>query len=91
MSLLIAPIVKNSDFLAGIYFISLRKLLNQIWITFDTEFQHQRNDRKSSYQLRLNLALFCNLVALILGWNCVKGHIVTKFVKKSSLKGPGAS
>ena len=56
MSLVTVLIVKNSNFLAEIYFIFL-----------DTEFGPQWKDRKSSYQVRQNLAIFCNLVALILG------------------------
>ena len=38
-----------------------------------------------------NIALFANLVALILNWNCVKNLIVTKIVLKLSLKGTGMS
>ena len=82
MSLLTAPIVKNSDMLAGIYFIFLRNALDQTWNSFDTEFRPQWKDRESSYQVRQNLALFCKLVALTLSWNCVKGIIVTKTLKK---------
>ena len=42
---------------------------------------------KKSYQIRKNLALFCNLVALILGWNCVESVIVTKIVRKIKFEG----
>ena len=34
--------------------------------------------RKVLIQVKQNLALFRNLVALILTWNCVKAYIVTK-------------
>ena len=54
MSLLKALIVKNSHFLAGIYFLSFK--LGPQW-----------KDRENSYQVRQILVLFCNLVALILG------------------------
>ena len=49
-----------------------------IHISFDTEFKPQWKDQKRNYQVRQNLALFGKLVALILGWNCVKGLILTK-------------
>ena len=39
-------------------------------------------DRKSSYQVRQNLALFCKLVAIILGLNCLKGLKIFKIVKE---------
>ena len=37
------------------------------------------------------LGPFCHLIALIVDSNSVKGLRVTKFVKKISLKGSGAS
>ena len=86
MTLLTAPIAKNIKFLAGIYFIFLN-VLNQFWKSFDTKFGPQSKNLISSYQVRQNLALFWNLVALILGWNYAKGFIVTKFVKKNKFEG----
>ena len=50
-----------------------------------------RKNRKSSYQVSQILALSCNLIALILGQNCVKDFRVSKLQKKLSLKGSGAS
>ena len=67
MSLFIAPIVKNSHILSGIYFIFLKNVLHQAWKIFNTKFEPQWKDRKSSYQVRQMLALFCKPVALILG------------------------
>ena len=88
MSLLVASIVENSDFLAGIKFLFLRKRLGSntkviqykivTWLT-------------NCYRVRQNWAIFCDIVALILGWNCVKDIKVIKFVKKIKLKGPGTS
>ena len=61
MSLLTAPIVKNSPILAGIYFIFLEQhpRLNL------RVFPYQ--DWKSRYQVRQYVPLSCNLCALILG------------------------
>ena len=68
MSLLTAPDVKNSDVLAGIYFMFLKKnVLDQTWKPFNTKFGPQWKDHESSYRARQNLALSCNLVAPILG------------------------
>ena len=56
--------------------------MEQPWKYFDTKFGPQWKDQKSIYQVRQNVALFCNLVALILGSNCVKVLIVNKCVQK---------
>ena len=64
MSLLKAPIVKNSHVLAAIYFTFLIKIKHKT--SFNSESGLQRKDQKRSYQVRENLAHFCNLVALIL-------------------------
>ena len=53
--------------LAAIYLIFLENVLEQTRRPLKTEFGPQQKYRKKSYQLRQNLALFCNLVALILG------------------------
>ena len=42
---------------------------------------------KGDIEVRQNLALFCNLVSLILSWKCVKSLIVTKIVSKRNFKG----
>ena len=42
---------------------------------------------KVIFQVTPNLALFCNLVALILSWNCVKSFTVTKIVPKINFEG----
>ena len=91
MPLLTAPIVKNSHILTEVYFIFLKNVLGQTWKPFHTEFGPQWKDQKRSYQVRQNLELFGKSVALILGWNNVKDHIITEIVKKLSLKGAGAS
>ena len=66
MSVVTAPIVKDSDFLAGIYFIFLKNVLDSTWKSFDPEFGPQWKDLKNSYQVRQNLTLFCNFGTLIL-------------------------
>ena len=82
MSLLTAPIVKNSHIYTRVYFIFLKTVLKQTWTFFNTKFQPQWKDLKSSYQVRIILALFYNLIALILDENCVEGLRVTKIVKE---------
>ena len=67
LSLLTPPIDKNSHILAAIYFIFLKHFLKQTWKSFNTKFQPQWKYQKSSYQAKQILALFCNLIFLILG------------------------
>ena len=66
MSLLIVLLLKTVIHL-GIYFISLKKTLDQTRKPFNIKFGPQWKEWKSSYQVRQILALFCNLVDLILG------------------------
>ena len=54
---------------------------------FNTKFQLQHKDQNSSYKVRQILALFYNLLALILGSNCVKGLRVSKIVKQIKFQG----
>ena len=42
---------------------------------------------KGDIEVRQNLALFCNLVSLILSWNCVKSLVVTKITPKKKFRG----
>ena len=87
MSLLKAQVVKNSRIYPRTYFIFLKNFLKQTWKSFNTKVEPQQKDRNSSYQVRQILALFYNLVAVILGWNCVKGLRVTKTVKQIKFEG----
>ena len=87
MSLLTVLIVKSSHILAGICFIFLKNVADQTWNTFNIKFGPQLKDRERCYWVRQILALFCILVALILGWNCVKGLRYTKIVKKIKFEG----
>ena len=59
MSLLTASVVKKSHYLAGIYFIFLKKVIGQTSKAFNTKFGPQWKDRKSSYQVRQIFALLC--------------------------------
>ena len=52
---------------ARIFFIFLKTFLKQTWNAFNTKFQPQWKDRKSSYQVRQILGLFSDFIALILG------------------------
>ena len=81
MSLLTARTVKNSHIKARVSFIFLKNILKQTWKPFNTKFQPQWKYSKSSYQVRKILVFFCNSVALILGYNCVKCLRVIKIVK----------
>ena len=67
MFLLTAKFVKNSHILARIFFIFLKNAPKRTWNSFNTKFQPQWKDRKSSYKLRQILGLFRHLIALILG------------------------
>ena len=87
MSLLPALIVKNSDIFGWNLLIFLKTIVDQTWKAFNTEFGPQSKDQESSYWVRQFLALFCIVVALTLGWNCVKGLRVTKIVKQIKFKG----
>ena len=76
-----------SHILTGIYLIFLKNVLNETWSSFKTEFGPRRKYRETSYRVRQNLALFRNLVALILGWYCVKGLIFAKCIKEIGFEG----
>ena len=52
-----------------------------MWNSSNTKFWPKWKDRKSSYQVSQILVIFSNLIALILGWNNVKGLRVTKIFK----------
>ena len=86
LSLVTTSFVKKSQFLTGIYFISLRKhrILNlkgfqyQIWSSVK---------RSGKYLLSQILALFWILFTLILTWNCVKGLRNTKIFKQMKFEG----
>ena len=82
MSLLKANFVKNIHIWARIYFLLAKNLLQQNWNSFNTKFQPQSKLRKSSYEVTQLLAVFCYLIALILGENSVKGFPVTKIFKE---------
>ena len=92
MSLLKAPVVKNSHILAAVYFNFLQRCAElKTWKCFNFEFGPQWKDWKSIYEVRENIEHFRNLAALILDWKFVKCLIVANTLEKSSLKLPGAS
>ena len=82
MSLLTAPVAKNSHILTKTYFICLKNSPRANFKVFQYKVWTSAKNRKSSYQERQILALFCNLDTLILGQNCIKDLRVTKSVKK---------
>ena len=92
MSLSTAPNVKNNHTLAEKHYISLEKVLDQIWKSFNINFRPQWKVRKSSYGARQFLALSCNSAVLIWGKNHrVKDLRPKKMSNNSSLKMPRAS
>ena len=67
ISLLTAPIFKNSHILAVIYFIFLKICRELNLKDFQYQISTSVKNWRSSYQVGQILALFCKLVALILG------------------------
>ena len=89
MSLLPTKFVKNSHIWSKIYFTFLKNVLKQTRNSFNTKFQAQWKACSSSYQLKQILAVFCDLIPLILGQSSVEVLGVTEMSKKLSLKGVG--
>ena len=75
---LTAPVIKSSHTLTGIYFVFLKKCSGRIWTSVKRSVK--------TLSSKTNLALLCNLVALILNWSYVKSPIVTKIVHKIEFK-----
>ena len=79
-SLLTAQIAKTVIFWVEFTLFFSKDVLDQTWTSF--KFRPQWKDRKSSYQVRPILTLFCNLFPLILGWKCVEDQEIIKIVKQ---------
>ena len=62
-------------------------MLKQTWNSFNTRFQAQWKACSSSYQLKQILAVFCDLIPLILGQSSVEVLGVTEMVKKVKFEG----
>ena len=86
MFLLTTNFAENNHSYAGIFFIFLKTVLNQTWNDINTKFRRQWKDWKRSYQVSVDFALFCNLIALKLGKSSVKGLTVTKIVKENNFQ-----
>ena len=82
MSLLPTKFVKNSHIWGKIYFIFLKNVLKQTRNSFNTKFQAQWKACSSSYQLKQILAVYCDLIPLILGQSSVEVLGVTEIVKE---------
>ena len=65
-------------------FISNNDTLFHLW--WKENLVKYRKSINTSFQVRQILALFCNLIALILGENCVKRLRVTRIVKQIKFK-----
>ena len=87
MYLLTARFVKSSHIQARILFFFLKNHLKQTLNSFNIKFQPHSKYQKSSCEVRQNLALFCNSIAQILGWNCVKDPRVITRVKEIKFEG----
>ena len=87
MSLLKIKIVKNIHILSKIYLIFLKNVLKQTRNSFNTKFQTQWKACSSSYQLKQILAVFFELIPLILGQSSVEVLGVTEIVKEIKFEG----
>ena len=87
MSLLPTKFVKNSHIWGKIYLIFLKNVLKQTRNSFNTKFQAQWKACSSSYQLKQILAVFCDLIPLILGQSSVEVLGVTEIVKEIKFEG----
>ena len=88
ISLLTAPIVKNSHILAETYFNFAKKKKNVPDVTrksFKSKFRLHWKGHKSNYQVRPTLAPFCRLVSLTLHY--ASNLKVNKIVKQIKSEG----
>ena len=91
MFLLTTYFVNSNHIKAKIFSIFLKNALNQTGNNFNTKFRRQWKDGKSCYQVRQDLSLFCNLIAIYLSWNRFKTLELPKLPKKLHLKVSGTS
>ena len=87
MSLRKIKFVKNSHIWSRIYLIFLKNVLKETRNSFNTKFQAQWKACSSSYQLKQILAVYCDLIPLILGQSSVEVLGVTEVVKKIKFEG----
>ena len=87
MSLLETKFVKNSHILGKIYLIFLKNVLKKTRNSFNTKFQAQWKACSSSYQLKQILAVFFDLISLILGQSSVEVLGVNEIVKEIKFEG----
>ena len=74
-----------------LYLIFLKNVLRPSWKSFNSKFQPQRKDLKSSYHVRPILAVFCNLIALNYVKTVSQALELTKLSSKLNLKESEAS
>ena len=86
MSLLRASIVKRVIFWLEFTLSFWKDTLDQTWKSSNTKLGPQWKDQEGSSKVRQVFGSFFSLVALILGWNSVKGVRLTEFVKKKKKK-----
>ena len=93
--------LKRIIFWLGFTLSFAKYIVDQTWKPFNSELGPQWKDQKKSFDsffwsfhwgpnfstfLAQNWGVFCYLLALDLGWICVKGLIVTKIVEKNKFK-----
>ena len=87
MSLFEIKFVKNSHIWSRIYLIFLKNVLKETRNSFNTKFQAQWKACSSSYEVKRILALFCNLIRLILGQSSVEVFGVIENVEEIKFEG----
>ena len=87
MSLLPTKFIKNSHIWGKIYFIFLKNVLKQTRNSFNTKFQAQWKACSRGYHLKQILAVYCDLIPLILGQSSVEVLGVTGIVKEIKFEG----
>ena len=87
MYLLPTKFVKNSHILAKIYFTFLKNDLKQTPNSFNKKFQAHWKACSSSYKLKQILAVFWDLIPLILGQSSVEVLGYTEIVKEIKVEG----
>ena len=81
MSLLKGPFAKNTFWL-NLLDLFKKNVLHQTFKSFNTTFGPRWKGLKIIYQVRQALAIFRNLVALVLGQNCIENLRITKYIEK---------
>ena len=77
----------NSHVYARAFSVFLKNILKQTWNSLNTNFKHQWNNRKSSYQVKQILGQFCYFIAPVLCKINLEGLRTNKNVIKRKVEG----